>query len=217
MPNTIIINASPRKGWNTAQLLKEAKKGAESTGADVEYADLYDLSFTGCHSCLACKAEGSYKNKCFWEDDLSPLIDRILRSDSVIIGTPIYFGEPTSGFRALIERLLFCVLSYEVDGDGSYYDGSLNVGIIYTMNAPRAYYESTLRNSLEHTEGIIKMLLKGSVMTYGSCNTLQVDDYRKYRMSIFSETAKKSYHDNQFPIDMQEAYKLGFEISSATQ
>ena len=29
--------------------------------------------------------------------------------------------------------------------------------------------------------------------------------------------AKKSYHDNQFPIDMQEAYKLGVEISSATQ
>ena len=113
MPNTIIINASPRKGWNTAQLLKEAKKGAESTGADVEYADLYDLSFTGCHSCLACKAEGSYKNKCFWKDDLSPLIDRILSSDSVIIGTPIYFGEPTSGFRALIERLLFCVYGSE--------------------------------------------------------------------------------------------------------
>jgi multimeric flavodoxin WrbA len=26
---TIIINASPRKNWNTAQLLKSAQKGAE--------------------------------------------------------------------------------------------------------------------------------------------------------------------------------------------
>ena len=30
---TIIINASPRKNWNTAQLLKQAQKGAESVGA----------------------------------------------------------------------------------------------------------------------------------------------------------------------------------------
>lgn len=30
---TIIINASPRKNWNTAQLVKEAQKGAESAGA----------------------------------------------------------------------------------------------------------------------------------------------------------------------------------------
>ena len=34
---TIILNASPRKNWNTAQLLKSAAKGAESAGAEVEY------------------------------------------------------------------------------------------------------------------------------------------------------------------------------------
>lgn len=49
---TIILNASPRKNWNTAQLLKSAAKGAESAGAEVEYIDLYDLNFTGCRSCM---------------------------------------------------------------------------------------------------------------------------------------------------------------------
>ena len=49
---TIIINASPRKNWNTAKLLKEAQKGAESVGAEVECVDLYDLDFKGCRSCL---------------------------------------------------------------------------------------------------------------------------------------------------------------------
>ena len=47
---TIVVNASPRKNWNTAELLKEAKKGAESVGAETEYVDLYDLNFTGCRS-----------------------------------------------------------------------------------------------------------------------------------------------------------------------
>ena len=33
----IILNGSPCKNWNTAQLLKEAQKGAESVGTEVEY------------------------------------------------------------------------------------------------------------------------------------------------------------------------------------
>ena len=44
---TIILNASPRKNWNTAQLLEEAKKGAEQTGAETEIFNLYNLNFTG--------------------------------------------------------------------------------------------------------------------------------------------------------------------------
>ena len=53
----IVLNASPRKNWNTAQLLKAAQKGAEDAGAETEYIDLYDLSFTGCRSCLLCKRQ----------------------------------------------------------------------------------------------------------------------------------------------------------------
>ena len=52
---TIILNGSPRKNWNTTQLLKEAQKGALSAGTEVEYIDLYDLNYNGCRSCLACK------------------------------------------------------------------------------------------------------------------------------------------------------------------
>ncbi len=32
----IAINGSPRKKWNTAQLLQQALKGAESAGAETE-------------------------------------------------------------------------------------------------------------------------------------------------------------------------------------
>ncbi len=85
----ILLNASPRKNWNTAQLLQSAQKGAESVGAETEFVNLYDLNFTGCRSCLACKRIGAQRNKCYWHDDLSPLIEKILSADAVIIGTPI--------------------------------------------------------------------------------------------------------------------------------
>ena len=65
-----IINASPRKNWNTSQLLKSALEGAKSVGADTEYIDLYDLNFTGCRSCLACKRKDVQRCKCYWKDDV---------------------------------------------------------------------------------------------------------------------------------------------------
>lgn len=42
---TIILNGSPRKAWNTALMLKEGQKGAESAGAETEYIDLFNLTY----------------------------------------------------------------------------------------------------------------------------------------------------------------------------
>ena len=210
---TVIINASPRKNMNTAQLLKEAKKGAESVGAETEYIDLYDLSYTGCRSCLACKRKGAERNKCYWQDDLSPLIDRILKADNLIIGSPIYFGQPTAQLRALMERLLCCVMSYDSEGEGSYYEGKLNLGFIYTMNATKDYYEGGMRQSLQAQDMVIKWLLHGDVRYYASLDTLQVRDYSKYSMGAFDPEEKKKQHEEQFPIDLQEAFRMGAEMS----
>ena len=213
MKKTVIINASPRKNWNTAQLLKEAQKGAESVGAEVEYVDLYDLDFKGCRSCLACKRKDAERNKCYWKDDLSPLIDRILAADSVIIGTPIYFGEPTSEFRALYERLLCCTMSYDTAGEGSYYDGNVQVGLIYAMNAPKEYYETGMRPALQNMEMVFKMILKCDVRSYAALDTTQVSDYSKFAMGAWDPEAKKAQRESQFPVDLQEAFKMGAEMS----
>ncbi len=41
----LAINGSPRKTWNTAQLLQSALKGAEDCGATTELIHLYDYDF----------------------------------------------------------------------------------------------------------------------------------------------------------------------------
>ena len=135
---TIVLNASPRKGWNTAKLLKSAADGARDAGAEVEYIDLYDLNFTGCRSCMLCKRKDVERCHCYWKDDLSPVIDKIFQADALIIGTPIYLGRPTSRYFALIERLHFCSLSY--DDYSNYFKGKVNVGFFVTMNATTLTY-----------------------------------------------------------------------------
>jgi len=210
---TIVINASPRKNWNTAQLMKSALEGAKSVGAETEYIDLYDLSFRGCMSCLACKRKGNEPCHCYWKDDLSPLIDKILSADTLLIGSPIYFGEPTAHFRALLERLMFCVLSY--DSRSSSFKGKINVGLIYTMNAPREAYEKMYVDKFKFHEDTFARFLNGEVRTLAACDTLQVNDYSQYHMAAMSEEHKRKVRDEVFPKDLESAFKLGAELSKA--
>ena len=58
MKKIIAVNGSPRSGWNTDILVREAAAGAVSVGAEAEIIDLYRLEpFTGCISCFGCKTE----------------------------------------------------------------------------------------------------------------------------------------------------------------
>ena len=208
---TIVINASPRKKWNTAEIMQSAQKGAESVGAEVEYFNLYDLVFTGCRSCLKCKLKQNTKGKCYWRDDLTDVIEKILDADALLIGSPIYFGQATSEFRALVERLIFCIMSY--DDGSSYYTGKLNVGIFYTMNAPLDFYEQSMKESLSSTEFLFSFL-NGEVVTYPVCDTIQVSDYSKFNMAGFSQEAKEKQWILQFPKDLEKAFEIGAKLSS---
>jgi len=207
---TIIINASPRKKWNTAEVLDAARKGAESVGAETEYVNLYDLVFKGCRSCLICKRKDKTKGKCYWRDDLTPLIEKIFEADALIIGSPIYFGQPTSEFRALLERLIFCIMSY--DDGSSYFTGKVNVGIFYTMNAPIDFYEQSMKDSLASNEFLFKYL-NGEVVSYPVCDTLQVHKYSEYNMAGFSQDAKEKQLILQFPKDLEKAFEIAAELS----
>ena len=44
MLKAVCVNGSPRKKWNTAQLLQHAMEGASEAGAEVEMVNLYDCN-----------------------------------------------------------------------------------------------------------------------------------------------------------------------------
>ena len=204
---TMIINCSPRKDWNTAQLLKEAMKGAEAVGAEVEYVDLYDLTFTGCRSCLACKRKGTAGQcKCFWKDELSAVLERVCRADRLILGSPIYFSEPTSGLRAFLERLVFPALSY--NNYSSVFAGRVDVDVFLTMNAPAQIYSQAYEQRMQEYFGCAH-LLKGDVRIFPFCDTLQVKDYSRYDMAGFSAEHKQAVRETEFPKMLEQAFRIG--------
>ncbi len=204
---TIILNGSPRKNWNTAQLLKAAQKGAESAGAEVEYIDLYSLNYNGCRSCLACKRAGIAEPcKCYWKDDLSPVLEKIWQADRLITGSPIYYSQPTGGFRSFLERITFPAMSY--NDYSSVFKGHVDVDVFLTMNAPQEGYQQMYAKKMEEYFGPFGFL-NGKVRLIPVCDTLQVKDYSKYEMKSFSEEHKKAVHETEFPKALEMAFRVG--------
>ena len=204
---TIILNGSPRRNWNTAQLLKEAQKGALTVCAEVEYIDLYDLNYNGCRSCLACKRKGLAEPcKCYWKDELTPVLEKVWRADRLIAGTPIYYSEPTGGFRSFLERVTFPAMSY--NDYSSVFTGHVDVDVFLTMNAPMQYYRRAYEQRFQEYFAPFRFL-NGRTRLIPVCDTLQVGDYSKYEMASFSEEHKRAVHDAEFPEMLKLAFRIG--------
>lgn len=212
MVKVLSVNGGPRKNWNTDTLLQKALEGAKSVGAQTEVVHLYDLNYKGCTSCFACKRKNSkYVGHCAMKDDLSGVLEKVLESDVLLLGSPIYFGNVTGMMRSFLERLLFSNLSYN-EGHRSVYPEKLSSGFIYTMNVPKEFLP---REALfEQTKNTLQ-LLNGTSEYLISADTYQFDDYSKYEASMFNENHKSQVRAELFPLDCQKAFDMGARLARA--
>ena len=210
--NVVAINTSPRTNWNTAQLVKEAAKGAESAGAKVQYFDLYrQEKFTGCISCFGCKREPN-EGWCICRDGLYPILQAIKDADAVIIGTPNYLSQPSAGFHALYERLMFQNITYQKE-KWNYHENSTPVLFILTSNSPEESYAPDGFNNpvLESCKRILEGCI-GPTEVLISGDTLQVKDYSRFNWTVFSPLQKQERHDEVFPEELKKACQMGREL-----
>lgn len=206
------VNAGPRKTWNTAQLVKEAARGAQETGAEVRYFDLYDRErFTGCISCFGCKRSPN-EGICVCRDGLSGILASIRESDAVIFGTPNYLGQPSAGFRALYERLIFQNLTYQKE-QRYYREAKTPVLFIMASNVPEEGYSAgPYREMIDYYRlGLGGSLGPCSVLLCG--DTMQVSDYSMYNWTMFDAAHKTARHEAVFPDEKKKAYDLGVSLA----
>ena len=219
MKKVIIINGSPRKNFNTAKLLKEAARGAEESGAEVEFFNLYDLNYKGCISCLTCKRKGVEQNGlCFYKDGLTPLLEKCLNADAVIMGSPVYHSYPTGMFRSFLERFMFPAHTYMLDkvngGLKRVLTRTLPTALIFTMNANQEQFKMHNYDViLDDNEKSLRAVF-GYAETLYSFDTFQYTDYSKYDCDLFNPEHKAKIRDEQFPLDMQKAYEMGKRLAN---
>lgn len=209
----LAVNGSPRKKWNTAALLNKALEGAAAQGAETELIHLYNLNFKGCMSCFACKTKGgkSY-GKCAANDDLTPILKKVEAADSIILGSPIYFGTVSGEMKSFMERLMFPYITY-TDPYQSLFPKKINVGLIYTMNITE---EQMKDYGLEQYLGFNEMRMRmifGASETICSFDTYQFEDYSTVVSDRFDPEKKASRRKEVFPDDCKKAFALGERLA----
>ena len=210
------INGSPRKNKNTAILLQKAldgvKESAKGKEIETEIINLYDLNYTGCKSCFACKRlEGKSYGKCAVKDDLQEVLENVSQADGIIFGSPIYFSTITGQLQSFLERLLFPYLVYDKNYS-SIAPKKMPTAFIYTMNAPEEVMNQIgYLKTFNNIESSIEHIFTKPLVMYSN-NTYQFDEYSKYKADAFSEEIKAEHRKMQFPLDCQIAFEIGANL-----
>ncbi len=99
----LAVVGSPRRNGNTHILLSKIVEGAAENGAVADELLLGELSISECDGCHAC-----WKGRnCSKTDDMRGIYPRIISSDVIIFGTPVYWYGPTALMKAFIDRFVF--------------------------------------------------------------------------------------------------------------
>ena len=102
MSRIVVLSGSPRKDGNTDRLATAFAKGADEHN-DVEIISVCDHTIHPCIGCNTCfTREG---NKCFQNDDMTLVYQKLSQADAVIIASPVYFYGISSHLKAVVDRL----------------------------------------------------------------------------------------------------------------
>lgn len=103
MTKVLGIVGSPRRKGNTDILVSRVLAGAESQSAEVETLYLSKLNIRECNGCHLCW-EG---RDCGKNDDMVNIYPKIITSDVIVLGTPVYWYAPSALMKAFIDRFVY--------------------------------------------------------------------------------------------------------------
>ena len=107
----LLINGSPRRNGNTSIALNAVAKRLEEEQIETETVHIGTKPIRGCIACSTCKNNG--KNQCVFDDDICNTISQKMKDcDGLIVGSPVYYGQPNGSVVALVQRMLYSAGEY---------------------------------------------------------------------------------------------------------
>jgi len=97
----VVLNGSPHRDGNTATLMGWVVAGCVEAGASVEWIHLVDHSIDYCQGCFTCLRTG----ECHIQDGFAQVRRRMEMADGIIVGSPMYAGQPTAQLKTFLDRL----------------------------------------------------------------------------------------------------------------
>ena len=97
--NILIINSSYRKK-NTYNVLIQIEQLLKKNDTNIEIINLFDYKIENCIGCKKCITDG----ECCFKDDMINLMIKMVKSDGLILSSPIYVGTVSGKFKTMVDR-----------------------------------------------------------------------------------------------------------------
>jgi len=99
----IAFNGSPRPKGNTYQAIQTVFQELSREGIETELIQVGGQLIHGCLACYKCLERKD--RRCIQKDDpVNEYIEKMVASDGIILGSPVYFSDVTPEIKALIDR-----------------------------------------------------------------------------------------------------------------
>ncbi len=147
----VAFNGSPRKDGNTSTLIRYALKELEEADIETEMIHLKG-PIQGCIACFKCfeRKDG----KCALENDIiNNCIEKMVKADGVILGSPTYFADLTPELKALIDRAGFVAKA-----NGDLFKHKVGAAVVAVRRAGAIH----VFDSINHFFLINQMVIPGS-------------------------------------------------------
>ncbi len=102
----LFINGSARAKGNTFLALSEAARTLEQQGIETEIVQIGTKAVRGCIACGQCQMK--QLGRCVFDDDVcNRIVEKLDSADALIVGSPVYYGQPNGSVLSLIQRMFF--------------------------------------------------------------------------------------------------------------
>jgi multimeric flavodoxin WrbA len=102
----LLLNGSANKKGNTFTALSEIARQLEKNGVEAEIMQLGNKPVRGCIACGQCRAK--QLGHCVFDDDVcNRIVEKLNESDALIVGSPVYYGQPNGAVMAVLQRAFF--------------------------------------------------------------------------------------------------------------
>ena len=106
-----IVSASPNKDGMSAACAAAAAEGVSLAEGDAETVFLNDLHIGACKACDNGWGTCRTLHYCQVTDDFQGLHERVIKSDALVLVSPVYWGEMSESAKAFTDRLRRCEAS----------------------------------------------------------------------------------------------------------
>lgn len=100
----LLINGSPNKNGCTFTALSEVAQILRTHDIETEILYLGNKPVAGCIACMKCFETGH----CFRDDAVREIQGRLAEFDAIVLGSPVYYSQPTGQITSFCQRLFFC-------------------------------------------------------------------------------------------------------------